>query len=361
MNLKKRLIPKKIRSSFLKKEVGSAPGTLTHIGAQKIDTVTIDIHDYGLDHLTTASVDSVANCRPYVATSNPTWVQVKGLHDIPKLKELWDEFDFHPLIQEDILNTTQRPKIEDYTNQIFIVLKMLYLEDGVLEQEQVSIVLSDKFVFSFQESDKPIFAPIKERLKVENTRMRKNGCDYMAYALMDVIIDYYFEALGELNSQIEAIEDMLWEGTDDISLTDIHTLRRQLITFRKSVWPLRDNINSFYRDESPLLGEETKLFLRDTSDHTSQIVDTLDNNREMISSLHDMYQTNLSNKMNEVMKVLTIIATIFIPLTFIAGIYGMNFEHMPELAWEYSYPTIWGIMIVATIGMVFYFRKKKWI
>jgi magnesium transporter len=360
MSLRKKLSPKRITNSLFKKEVGSAPGTLTHVGLKKLDKVTIDIHDYDNDKLDIKRIEKVKECAPYVDTANPTWVQVKGLHDIDLLKELWDEFNFHPLIQEDILNTTQRAKIEDYGEQIFIVLKMIYFEDGKLEQEQVSIVFTEKFIFSFQESERKIFLPIKERLNITNTRMRKGGPDYMAYALMDIIIDYYFSALEEINEEIEEIEEVLWSEDDDESLPAIHKVRRQLLQFRKAVWPLRDSINSLVRDESKLIKEETRLFLRDVTDHTLQIVDTLDNNREMVSSLHDMHQTNISNKMNEVMKVLTIIATIFIPLTFIAGIYGMNFEYMPELSWHYSYPVAWGVMIALTVGMVIYFRKKNW-
>ena len=360
MSIKKKLSPVRIKNKFFRKEIGSAPGTLTHIGEKKLEDIIIEIHDYSNTHLDITKIDSIEQCKPYVNTANPTWIQVKGLHDIEFLKQLWDEFDFHPLIQEDILNTTQRPKIEDYGEQIFMVLKMLYIEDNVLQQEQVSIVFTEKFIFSFQESERKIFLPIKERLAIENTRMRKGGPDYMSYALMDNIIDYYFAVLEDLNEEIENIEEDLWSGEDSNALSSIHRIRRQLLQFRKSIWPLRDSINSLIRDESPLVKDETKLFLRDVSDHTIQIADSLDNNREMVSSLHDMHQTNISNKMNEVMKVLTIIATIFIPLTFIAGIYGMNFEHMPELSWQYSYPIAWFVMILVTIGMVTYFKKKNW-
>ncbi|GAB5408393.1 MAG: magnesium/cobalt transporter CorA [Balneolaceae bacterium] len=361
MSIREKLIPKSIKSTFTKKKVGSAPGTLAHIGIKKTEQVTIEIHDYGLNHLQTKRIEKVEECQPFVATNNPTWVQVRGLHDIFKLKELWDRFEFHPLIQEDILNTHQRPKIEDYGQQIFVVLKMMYFEEDQLQQEQVSLVFNDKFIFTFQESERMIFSPIKERLEVEHTRMRKGGPDYMAYAIMDIIIDYYFEVLETINNKIEEIEDILWSNNEEDTLPDIHRTRRQLIKFRKSTWPLRDNMNSMLRDESPFIKDETKLFLRDVYDHTVQIIDSLDNNRELVSGLHDMYMTNISNKMNEVMKVLTIIATIFIPLTFIAGIYGMNFSYMPELQWKWSYPIIWGVMILVTIGMVFFFRKKKWL
>ncbi|MEQ9266037.1 MAG: magnesium/cobalt transporter CorA [Balneolaceae bacterium] len=361
MKKEKKNLSEKFRSAFMSKKIGSAPGTLAHIGIKKTEQVTIDIHDYGVDHLTVKRVDSVNDCKPFVKTTNPTWVQVIGLHDIEKLKSLWEEFEFHPLIQEDILNTRQRPKIEDYGQQVFVVLKMFYIEDGELQHEQVSIVFSDKFIFSFQESERKIFPPIKERLSVPNTRMRKGGPDYMAYALIDIITDYYFAVLDSLNNEIVEIEDIIWEKVDENSLTGIHKVRQKLIRFRKSIWPLRDNLNSLLRDDNSLIADETKLYLRDVYDHVVQIIDNLDNNRELVAGLHDMYMTSISNKMNEIMKVLTIIATIFIPLTFIAGIYGMNFNSMPELQWEWGYPTVWGVMIATTGAMIFYFRKKKWL
>lgn len=361
MSLRKKLSPTGIKNSFKKKAVGSAPGTLVHVGVQKLEEITIDIYDYSNKHLTINKVATVSECDPFVETPNPTWIQVKGLHDISFLKELWDKFGFHMLIQEDILNTNQRPKVEDYGSQIFIVLKMIYFENDVLQQEQVSIVFTEKFIFSFQESDKQIFLPIKNRLQVENTRMRKSGPDYMAYALFDIIIDYYFDIVERLNNELEEIEEELWDKEADTSLPKIHEIKRKLTRLRKIVWPLRDSINSLLRDETTLIKDETKLFLRDVYDHLFQVIDNIDAQREIVSSLHDMHMTNLSNKMNEVMKVLTIIATIFIPLTFIAGIYGMNFEHMPELQWKWSYPAIWFLMICATIGMIVFFRKKKWL
>lgn len=361
MSLRKKFSPSGIKNSFKKKTVGSAPGTLVHVGMQKLEEATIEIHDYSNEHLTIQNVTSVAECEPFVETSNPTWIQVKGLHDIPLLKELWDKFGFHLLIQEDILNTDQRPKIEDYGSQIFIVLKMLYFENDLLQQEQVSIVFTEKFIFSFQESDRQIFSPIKDRLQVLNTRMRKGGPDYMAYALFDIIIDYYFNIVEKLNDELEEIEEELWKENVQTSLPRIHRVKRRLTRFRKLVWPLRDSINSLLRDDSILIQDETKLFLRDVYDHLFQVIDNIDAQREMVSSLHDMHMTTLSNKMNEVMKVLTIIATIFIPLTFIAGIYGMNFEYMPELQWKWSYPVAWLVMICATIVMIIFFRKKKWL
>ncbi len=348
---------KKIRSS---KKPGSAPGTIAHVGKKVLNDIIINIHDYDLTHLTVKKIDEIEECKPFVATEAVTWVQVMGLHDIDTLKKLWDEFDFHPLVQEDIVNTNQRPKVEIYGEQIFIVLKMIRIENNVIEHEQVSILLGKNFVFSFQESDNPFFDAIKVRLEMEQTRLRKGGTDYTAYALMDTIVDYYFTVLEELSIQIDEIEDELMLDVEQEHLKSIHNLRRELIRIRKSIWPLRDSLNSLLRDDYPLIKSETKLYIRDVYDHLVQAIDNVDNFREMVSSLHDMYMTNISNKMNEVMKVLTIIATIFIPLTFIAGIYGMNFNYMPELAWKWSYPIVWVGMLIVTAFMIYYFRKKKW-
>lgn len=344
-----------------RKKPGSAPGTLTHVGEKLLDKVSITVHDYNQDHLIIKEIENVEECRPFTDTPAVTWVQVKGLHDLEILKELWAEFDFHLLVQEDIINTNQRPKVEDYGDQVFIVMKMISVEEEEIRYEQVSIVLADNYVFSFQESDKPFFDPIKTRLQVQKSRLRTLGPDYTAYALVDTIVDYYFTVLEEISEQIDTLEDELIEDTEHEHLRSIHTLRRELIRFRKSIWPLRDSLNSLLRDEYVLIKPETLLFIRDVYDHLIQAIDSVDNFREMVSSLHDMYMTNISNKMNEIMKLLTIISTIFIPLTFIAGIYGMNFEYMPELKWKWSYPLVWVIMLIASAGMAYFFRRKKWL
>lgn len=356
-----KLIRQRNLPNFKKKKAGSAPGTVAHIGRKVLENMSINILDYDHERLTVEKIDKVTECKPFAASKAVTWVEVMGLHETDKLKTLWDDFGFHPLIQEDIVNTLQRPKVEDYGEQIFIVMKMLKIKDGEIQEEQVSLVLSSDYVFSFQETDDPFFDPIKTRLQVENSRIRKAGTDYLAYALMDAIIDYYFETLEEIGNKITEIEDEIFEKAKDSHLKEIHNLRRELINFRKSVWPLRDGINSMLRDESPLIDAETKLFIRDTFDHLFQVIEMIDNSREMLSGLYDMYMTDISNRMNEVMKVLTIIATIFIPLTFIAGIYGMNFADMPELNWKYGYPTVWVVMITLTVIMIIYFKRKRWL
>ncbi|MFA5669226.1 MAG: magnesium/cobalt transporter CorA [Balneolaceae bacterium] len=359
-NSRPRFSPNRKRNHVIPKKPGSAPGTIAHVGKKVLNDIIIHIHDYDSTHLTVKKVNKVEDSKSFVNTDAVTWVQVMGLHDTEALKTLWNEFQIHPLVQEDIVNTRQRPKIEAYGDQIFIVLKMIRIENDKIELEQVSIVLSKNFVFSFQESDNPFFDPIKARLQYEKTKLRTEGTDYTAYALMDIIVDYYFTVLEEINTQIDEIEDELLLNVEQNHLNNIHSLRRELIRIRKSIWPLRDSLNSLLRDESPLIKNETKLFFRDVHDHVVQAIDNIDNFREMVTSLHDMYMTNISNKMNEVMKVLTIIATIFIPLTFIAGVYGMNFSYMPELEWKWSYPLVWVLMVIMMAGMIYYFKKKKW-
>ncbi|MDX1617621.1 MAG: magnesium/cobalt transporter CorA [Balneolaceae bacterium] len=306
---------------------------------------------------------------PYLAEPTKTWLEVYGLHDVEKLKSIWSFFDLHPLVQEDIVNTTQRPKAELYENNMFIVLRMLYYseQNHQLESEQVSIVLGKNYVLSFQESDNPFLKPVVERLKHGNIRIRKHGVDYLAYALIDAIVDHYFRVLEAIGNRMEAVEEELLDDPGQDTFQNVHHIRRDLIAFRKAVWPLRDTLNSAIRDESPFIADNTKIFLRDVYDHMVQIIDNIENYRDMIMGMHDIYMSHVSNRMNEVMKVLTIIATIFIPLTFIAGIYGMNFDpgvspyNMPELSWYWGYPATMVVMAVVAALMVVYFKRKGWL
>lgn len=358
-----------------KKPPGQIPGTAIHTGVQRLDDVLFTVHDFDEQHYNSVDIQNIEKSEPYLSDKSKTWIQVRGLHDIERLKIVWDYFNLHPLVQEDIVNTSQRPKVENYPDAVFLVLRMIASrENGAdvnsnanLETEQVSIVLGANYVLSFQESDEPVFDPIIKRLKLENTRLRKFEADYLAYALTDTIVDHYFSVLDLIGESIESIEEEIISNPKEIHLQKIHALLRDLIFFRKSVWSLRDGINSLIRDDSPLIREDVKIFLRDVYDHIVQVIDSIENSREMIYGLYDMYMSGLSNRMNEVMKVLTIIATIFIPLTFVAGIYGMNFDpeaspyNMPELNWYWGYPASLGVMIVIAIIMVIYFRRKHWI
>lgn len=352
-----------------RKTPGSAPGTVLYTGEQRLETVTLTVVDYDEEHVDKRVIDDIEEARPYLDDPSKTWVQVYGLHDVEKLKAIWSYFNLHPLVQEDIVSTAQRPKVEQYADNIYFVLRMLTYdaERYVIDSEQVSIVLGKNYVLSFQESDAPIFSPVLERLNIEGTRLRTLGPDYLAYALIDTIVDHYFRLLEQLGDRVEDVEEELVEDTSQEIFQTIHALRRKLILFRKAVWPLRDALNTTVRDDSPFIQDKTKVYLRDVYDHVVQIIDSVEQSRDMVMSLHDMYMTQVSNRMNEIMKVLTIIATIFIPLTFVAGVYGMNFNpevspwNMPELNWSWGYPAVMVVMLVIALLMVAYFRKKEWL
>jgi len=365
------LFPTSHRSKNVRKKPGEVPGTAIHTGIQRMDEVLMTVHDFDESHYDVIPIQKIEKSEPFLQNKSKTWIQVRGLHDIDKLKTVWDYFDLHPLVQEDIVSTSQRPKVEIYPNAVFIVLRMIKQQetekgDLKVHTEQISLVLGENYVLSFQESDEPIFEPVLKRLDLTTTRLRKFGPDYLAYALTDNIVDHYFYALDVISENIERIEEDILDDPQSDQLHKIHSLRRDIIYFRKSVWSLRDGVNSLLRDEVSLISSEVHIFLRDVYDHVVQVLDSLETSREMVFGLYDMYMSGLSNRMNEVMKVLTIIATIFIPLTFIAGIYGMNFDpgasplNMPELSWYYGYPFSIGLMVILTGGMIYYFRRKGW-
>ncbi len=339
------------------------PGTLVHVGEKKAEKTRIEIIDYDEKHLREELVETIEECFPFKEAPTVTWINIDGLHEVEIIEKIGNHFDIHSLILEDILHTGQRPKFEDFEKYIFIVFKMLYFDengDDILE-EQISIILGSNFVISFQEKEGDVFNPVRERIRAGRFQIKKRKIDYLAYALIDAVVDNYFLILEKIGEKIEDLEEELLDNPTPETLQTIHQLKRKLISLRKSVWPLREVIGGLERGESALFHKSTAIYLKDVYDHTIQVIDTIETFRDMVSGMLDMYLSNLSNKMNEVMKVLTIIATIFIPLTFIAGIYGMNFEFMPELKWHWGYFLVWTLMIVIGIGMVFYFRRKKWL
>lgn len=348
---------------------GTAPGTVEYVGQQKVDEVQIALYDYDESHLDQLSVTDIEESRPYLENPSKTWININGLHDTDKLKTIWSFFDLHPLIQEDIVNTGQHPKMETYENCIFFVLRMFTYskEKKALHSEQISIVLGPGYVLSFQETESNHFIPILNRLAIKGGRMRSQPVDYLAYALIDTVVDHYYSALDQIGDTILQIEDGLFENDKEDLLHQIHKIRQETALFRKAIRPLREALNTAIRDQTDLISDNTKLFLRDVYDHVIQVSDTIESYRDMVLSLHDLYMSNISNKMNEVMKVLTIIATIFIPLTFIAGIYGMNFNpaaspyNMPELNLVWGYPASLIFMAVIAVVMIFYFKQKRWL
>jgi magnesium transporter len=345
------------------KKAGLPPGTLIHIGEKKIESVRITLIDYDEQNFQEKQVPNIEECFRFKATPTVTWINIDGLHDVELIEKLGKHYDLHPLILEDILNTDQRPKFEDFDKYVFIVLKMLSYSDEyqAVEAEQISLVLGANFVISFQERVGDVFMQVRDRIRNSKGRVRKMGPDYLVYTLMDAVVDNYFVILEKLGEKIESLEEELVTDPTQKTVRQIHDLKRGMIFLRKSVWPLREVISSLQRTESSLINESTGIFLRDVYDHTIQIIDTIESFRDMVSGMHDIYLSSISNKMSSVMKVLTIIATLFIPLTFIAGVYGMNFRYMPELGWRWGYPLVGLIMLVVAISMLTYFRKKKWV
>jgi magnesium transporter len=345
------------------KKIGLPPGTPVFVGEKKIEKAKITIIDYDEKQFQEKEAETIEECFPFKDTPTVTWINVDGVHQLDIIEKIGSHFELHPLILEDIMNTEQRPKMEDFERYIYIVLKMLDYDEKENETkiEQVSLILGENFVISFQETEGDIFDYIRERIRNGKGRIRKMGADYLGYALLDAIVDKYFIILERLGGQIEDIEEELVSNPKPEILHEIHRLKREMIFLRKSIWPLREVINILERGESSLIQKSTLIYLRDVYDHTIQVIDQVETFRDMVSGMHDTYLSVVSNRMNEVMKVLTIIATIFIPLTFIAGIYGMNFKFMPELEWRWAYFVVWSVIVIIAIFMLIYFRRKKWL
>jgi len=354
---------KHARTPSRTKKTGLPPGTLVYIGEKKVASPRITYLDYNHSSFREEQVSRVEDCFAFKATPTVTWINIDGLHDVELIESLGKHFEVHPLVLEDILNTGQRPKFDDFENYLFVVLKMLSPSQNnqAIETEQVSLVVGSNCVITFQERLGDVFQSVRERIRNGKGRIRKMGADYLAYALVDAIVDSYFAILEGMGDTIETMEDELIGDPSEQTLKRIYALKREMISLRRSIWPLREVISGFQRSESTLVQETTGVYLRDVYDHTIQVIDTVEAFRDMVSGMLDTYLSSLSNRMNNVMKVLTIIATLFIPLTFVAGIYGMNFKHMPELRWKWGYAAVWLVMIAITAGLLVYFRRKKWI
>jgi magnesium transporter len=346
------------------KKAGLPPGTLVHIGEKKSGEPKMTLIDYDEAHFQEREVKAAEECFAFREKPTVTWINMEGVHQVEAVEKLGNCYGFHPLVLEDILNTDQRPKMEIYGDYVYIVLKMLYGSDPkrLVETEQVSLILGSNFVISFQEgTEGDVFDPVRERIRSGKGLIRKMGSDYLAYSLIDMIVDNYFIILERLGEKIELLEEELVVHPTTKTIQEIQKFKNEMILVRRVVWPLREVISGLGRKESPLIKETTEIYLRDVYDHTVQVMDTIEVYREMLSGMLDIYLSSVSNRLNSVMKVLTIIATIFMPLTFIAGIYGMNFKYMPELEWRWGYPAVWLIVAVIGISMLIYFKKKKWL
>ena len=343
---------------------GLPPGTLMHIGTMKDKDSRMRILDYDEGSVREIKQAAIDECLSLRASDSLTWIDIEGLRDVGLLERLGSGYGLHPLILEDILNTDQRPKLDDMESYIYVVLKMLDFDPSSLQivSEQVSIVFGRNFVISLQEGrEGDPFEPLRERIRSGKGRIRKLGPDYLAYSLLDAVIDRYFLILERFAERIETLEEKLIGDPGPETLHQIHHLKREMIFLRKSAWPLREVIYGLEKSDSDLILPGTKIFLRDIYDHAVHIIDSIETYREMLSSMLDIYLSSVSNRMNQVMKVLTVIATIFMPLTFLAGIYGMNFKYMPELGWRWGYPLVLLIMLGVGGLMLYFFKKKNWL
>lgn len=345
------------------RKTGLPPGTLMHLGERKSEITRMTLLHYDGPQAVEREIQAVEECLALRASQGVCWINVTGLHDVEKLAPFGKVFDLHPLVLEDVLNTDQRPKLEDYGEYIYIVLRQLVNANPQNEivTEQISLVLGRNFVISFLESESGIFNPVKDRILHNRGRIRQQGADYLAYALMDMAVDNYFSIFEKLGERIEALEELIVSKPAPALMRSLHVLKREMLYLRRSVWPLREVVSGLQRSESPLIQKDTGLYLRDVYDHTIQVIDTLETYRDMLSGMLDIYLSSLSHRLNEVMKVLTVVSTIFMPLTFIAGVYGMNFGSMPELDWRWGYPLVLSLMALVAGGMLVFFRRKKWI
>ncbi|HWQ49313.1 MAG TPA: magnesium/cobalt transporter CorA [Methanosarcina sp.] len=345
-------------------QIGLAPGALVYVGEKKVEKVVIRVMAYNSEKLVEKELGRVEECLEFKDQPDINlWINVDGLDRVDIIEKLGGYFNIHPLTLEDVLNTRQRPKTEDYNSYIYSVLKMILLdkEKEEITTDQVSIIIGPNYVLSFQEREGDVFNPVRERFKNPSSRLRKSGVDYLAYSLIDAVVDNYFLILEHFGDEIEYLEEGLVIQPRPETLKTIQKYKRDLITLRKSVWPLRELINGLQRVESYLIKETTRVYLRDVYDHTIQVIDSVEELRDILSSMVDIYLSSISYRMNDVMKVLTVIATIFIPLTFIAGVYGMNFEYMPELKWRWGYPAVMFGMTFLAVSMFAYFKKRRWV
>lgn len=346
------------------KKLGLPPGSVVYVGAEREATPTISVIDYNLEHATVQKVESVEQVYQLRDTSTVSWINIDGTHDTTLIQNIATHFGLHPLTAEDIANTQQRPKQEEFPHYTYVVLKMLYFnQQHTLIEEQVSFVLSERFLITFQEQghEGDVFNFVRERIRNNKGRIRSCGTDYLLYALIDSIVDYYFLILEELGDRVDQIEERLITDPREQILAELYSTKRSLLRLRRSVWPCREVLSALERGESPHIQSSTLVYLKDVYDHTVQVIDTVEMLRENLASLLEVYLSSISNRLNTVMKFLTLVATVFMPLTFIAGVYGMNFANMPELQWRYGYPAALTVMALVAAGMVIYFRRKRWI
>ncbi len=339
------------------------PGTPVFIGRRRMEDVRISYIRYNPDLYEEKEASSPEECLELTGKGDVVWLNVTGIHDAELIGKLGDIFGLHSLTVEDVVNTMQRPKFEDFDSYLFMILKMVEYLPGLLgmETEQVSVILGGDFVITFQEKPGDVFDQVRERIRNGRGRIRNAGADFLAYSLIDAVVDSYFLVLESLGDRLDDLEDRIMPDPEPDVISEIHSMKRAVLFMRRTVWPLREEISSLEKSGSELVANETSVFLRNLYDHTVQVMDTIETYRDVVSGMQDVYYSCISTRMNEVMKVLTVIATIFIPLTFITGVYGMNFRNMPELFWEPGYFVALGVMLLIALSMLLFFKKKKWI
>ncbi|MFH1686012.1 MAG: magnesium/cobalt transporter CorA [bacterium] len=351
------------------KKLGLKPGSVVYVGKERAEDVRLDIIDYSASEYDEKRVATIEECFPYKESATLSWINVDGIHNAELVEKLGQHFGMHPLMLEDIVNTGHRPKMEEADGHILIILKMLYRDAQTNEskKEQISVVFGKNWVITFQETGQDVFGFVRERIRKTVPRVRLMTADFLAYTLLDAVVDHYFIELEQLGDEIEALDDAVSENPKPGHVNEIRDLKKQLISVRKAVWPLREVIGGLERTESSLMQQSTGPYIRDLYEHTIQVIDTVETFRDMVSGLLDLYHTGLSNRMNEIMKVLTIIATIFIPLGFLAGVYGMNFNadaspfNLPELGMRYGYPLFWLAVLAIGGGLLWFFKRKRWL
>jgi magnesium transporter len=346
------------------KKLGLPPGTLLpHVEEAQPESSSITILDYDDKHFHAEQTHLVESLIPYKTTPTVTWINVDTINDVKLLEKMGSVFNLHSLTLEDIQSADQRPKLDDYETYLYIDLKILSYnqEKNDIEQEALSLVLGPSYVITFHERESAVLNPIRERIRSHGGRIRKMGADYLAYCLVDTVVDHYFVLMEKLDEKIESLQDDVMSNPTPALLREINDIKQMIIALRKTIWPLRDVIVRMERRDSNLIADSTRVFLRDVYDHTIHIMDTIETFRDLVSGILDIYLSSSSNRLNEVIKFLTIISTIFIPLTFLAGVYGMNFKHFPELDWQYGYYYFWMFNIVTAGLMLYYFKKKGWL
>lgn len=343
------------------KKAGAAPGTLIYTGDATSAKPALTVFIYNADAIIEKHPQTIAETFSLLQKEMNAWIHISGIHDASLIHAIGKQFQLHPLLLEDIMSPTQRSKLDDYKSAIYIATHALYFQNEALEQEQISLVITERTLISFSEKPTDLFKPIHERLLKPGSRMRQRGPDYIAYTILDCIVDNYFVVLEQEDEKLSTLETALLSHHNGHSLYNIQLQKRELMTLRKTIWPMRELISQFRRMDSPLVSETTQLYLYDIYDHTIQAIETVESFRDLTGGLHEIYVATINQKMNETMRLLTVVATIFVPLTFITSLYGMNFDYMPELHHTWGYPAVLIFMALISLVMLIFFRKKKWI